>query len=263
MNLLHSPASIAQNRLSIRSPDGASHMYALIDYNNLPAYIRRKGFRYIAELIVDAAGDHLSEVRAITIRLYDGWYRGTQPTRHADRIRLSIDQQPSFVTTQSCTPISRRFLVRIEQAVAVLDEPTRCLIHTFRPDRSPGGIRLRNAADLGCRSTSCPVEMVAGFMNRNVCPMPECSIQCESLLSRDEQKLIDTMICVDLIHLAATENKTAVVLSSDDDLIPAIRYACRRDLFVLHIGTHPGRRLRPEYVDGLTGNYSYTTLRDV
>jgi uncharacterized LabA/DUF88 family protein len=252
-----------QSPHGVPAPDtGAGHIYALVDYNNLPAAIRNKGFRYIADIIVDAAGEHLSSVRSLTLRLYDGWYRGTHTTRYANKVRLEIDRQQSFVAKQASGHSTRRFLVRIEQAFSVLDEPAKSVFHTFRPDRSAGGVRLQRGTDLGCRSPSCPLDIVAGFISERACPVSECTIRCDSLLSRNEQKLIDTMICVDLIHLAAGQYGLAVVLSSDDDLVPAIRYACRRDLFVLHIGTHAGRCLLPEYVDGLSNKYAYTTVSD-
>ena len=254
-------AQMQSENAHVAAHEGSGHAFALIDYNNVPLSIRRKGLKYLADLIVDIAGpERLASIKAITLRLYDGWYRGERTTRGADDVRLAIDRQRSFVAVNQRSTGTLRYLIRIEQAFSLFDEPSKTLFHTYRTGRTAGAVRLQRGRDVHCQSAVCPLDVVSEFIARGTCPVPSCVTECDSLLLRDEQKLIDSMMCVDLIHLAMNDYRFGIVVSSDDDLIPAIRYACRRRMFLLHVGTHQGRRVPESYVDGLSESYFYKTI---
>jgi len=58
----------------------------------------------------------------------------------------------------------------------------------------------------------------------------------------DTQKLVDSMICTDMIHLSGWYNSSDLFLvSSDDDFIPAIRYICfcGSNIVVIHTKNTP------------------------
>src|SRR5208282_577710 len=57
------------------------------------------------------------------------------------------------------------------------------------------------------------------------CPDSSCARTAEQFLKRSEQKLVDTMIVSDLIHLASTGESAIAVVSSDDDLWPGMLMA--------------------------------------
>lgn len=63
-----------------------------------------------------------------------------------------------------------------------------------------------------------------------------------------EQKLVDTMLSADLLHLASEEYQTVVVVTSDDDMIPAVRQALLNDVQIVHIHTGPYKQTPTHYV---------------
>ena len=167
----------------VAAHEGAGHAFALIDFNNVPLSIRRKGLKYLADLIVDIAGPaRLANIKAITLRLYDGWYRGERTTRCAEDVRLAIDRQRSFVVVNQRTIGKPRYLIRVEQAFSLFDEPSKTLFHTYRTGRTAGAVRLQRSRDVHCHSAACPLDAVNEFIARGACPVPSCVAQCDSLL---------------------------------------------------------------------------------
>lgn len=78
-------------------------------------------------------------------------------------------------------------------------------------------------------------------------------------MTRVEQKLVDTMLVADLIHLAINGEMTIAVVSSDDDFWPGILSAMTLGAHVVHIGTKyaPSHRM---YLSSLGNNYSKAKL---
>ena len=67
-----------------------------------------------------------------------------------------------------------------------------------------------------------------------------------AVLQRAEQKLVDSMMVVDLLHLAEVTPEPLVVVSADDDLWPGIRFALLRGTRVIHVVPQRGRAEREE-----------------
>jgi hypothetical protein len=64
---------------------------------------------------------------------------------------------------------------------------------------------------------------------------------------RQQQKLVDTMLAADLIHLGSTSNEPIAIVTSDDDLMPPVIQAVYSGAEVLHLHTIAGRSTPSHY----------------
>lgn len=75
-------------------------------------------------------------------------------------------------------------------------------------------------------------------------------------MTRPEQKLVDTMLTADLIHVASLMGTSdLVIVTNDDDLWPGIRMAVHLGATVHHV--HPRKRQTTPgfYASTVTKNY--------
>ena len=80
------------------------------------------------------------------------------------------------------------------------------------------------------------------------------------MLAREEQKLVDSMLVVDLVHFAETTDEPLVVVSADDDLWPGIRFVLLRGANVIHVIPRRGRVDRERYRLLETETYSQVLM---
>ncbi len=90
--------------------------------------------------------------------------------------------------------------------------------------------------------------------------MASCGVTGEAALSKWEQKLVDTLLVTDLLHLAHTSAEPVAVVSTDDDMWPGIRLALLKGVQVVHIHPVPGRGTPTHYIVSLPTGYSQVTL---
>ena len=100
-------------------------------------------------------------------------------------------------------------------------------------------------------AAACPLADMESFISRRRCPNSPCPLKPSDLLVRNEQKLVDTMMAADLFSLHLSGSADAVVVSSDDDLLPVIRLLVSRGVNVVHLLTRPPNAALPHYVVGL------------
>jgi uncharacterized LabA/DUF88 family protein len=86
------------------------------------------------------------------------------------------------------------------------------------------------------------------------CPEPSCSVAPDAVLQRAEQKLVDTMLTADLIHLSQ-QGDDIFVVSTDDDMWPGIRSALNTGCRVYHLHPRRGRSTRYPYRQPAPPNY--------
>lgn len=80
------------------------------------------------------------------------------------------------------------------------------------------------------------------------------------VLEREEQKLVDSMLVVDLVHYAETTEEPLVVVSADDDLWPGIRFVLLRGARVIHVIPRRSRLNRERYRLLETETYSWVAM---
>ena len=79
-------------------------------------------------------------------------------------------------------------------------------------------------------------------------------------MARAEQKLVDSMLVVDLTHFADTTDQPLVVVSADDDLWPGIRFVLLRGARVIHVIPWRGRVDTERYRHLKTEMYSQVEM---
>jgi hypothetical protein len=94
------------------------------------------------------------------------------------------------------------------------------------------------------------------FFQSGTCPQPGCSLRIRDLvLGRSEQKLVDTMIVADLIHLSHTGETEVAVVTADDDVWPGVITGMQAGAHIVHIWPKH-YRASPRYLRGVPGLYS-------
>ena len=235
-------------------------MEILVDYNNVLPITRRHGLRFLARRIVEVLGPAvLTGVRNVNIRLYDGWFIERSFTTLAQQIAAEIQSDFPLVVTLPSLPDPLRLVVSMQMATSLACDPANDLLRTYRPRVGQKNLTCRDPASAGCVAPTCALTPLRAFLDSQLCPAPGCTIVPDQLLVRGEQKLVDAMILVDLLHSHLSGGPPAVVVSSDDDLWPVLRLLLARGHRVFHIHTHTSRRTPPIYLNRVSVQF-YTQL---
>lgn len=236
-------------------------MEILVDYNNVLDAHRKKGVRYVAERILSVIGPvRFGNRQRASIRLYDGWYEAQSPSRVAQEVSADVQANSPHTITLLDGTLTKRLIVSLELAYSLRSDPTVHLWHTFRPKSPQSNFSCHAPASVGCTGSPCPLAPMERFIAKRKCPVAGCSLRPHDLLVRNEQKLIDTMIAADLFSLHLNTAPEAVVVSSDDDLLPAIRMIAKSGTKVIHVLTRPPNASLSQYVSGLDAA-AYTQLQ--
>jgi hypothetical protein len=92
------------------------------------------------------------------------------------------------------------------------------------------------------------------------CPELGCLVDVAAVLTKPEQKLVDTMLTVDVLHLARTTGEAIAVVSADDDVWPGIQAALLYGARVTHVHPLPGRMTPPHYAALASGHYGQASF---
>ena len=238
-------------------------MDVLVDYYNLSQQHRRRGIVHVVDRIISAiVHDHLSAAeRRIDFRLYGGWYDEQIPTSDAQTIAATlISHFPKLILS---APDRRRIVVSAELAYSLKCDPEHHLWYTLRSKAAPRGIVFVDPATAGCRKIdSCPLRPGYDFFVDGRCPEQDCVVEPPLVIRRREQKLVDTMLAADVLFNTRADERRIAVVSSDEDLWPAIRMALQCGLYVVHVHTEKGRITRAEYVRGKQAGYVQLNLQE-
>lgn len=231
-------------------------MIVLVDYNNVLETERRRGIVYLVDRIISVLDpEHIRRYRRIALRLYDGWYEMQSPTRHAQQI--AADVQKAFPSTRTLTDKAGAFnaIVNVELAYSLRCDPGVNIWHTYRQRSTFNNLSCHPPHSVGCTSPACVLSPIHTFFSTGKCPTPGCNVTPSDLFTRNEQKLVDSMIVADMFFWHLSSHAELAIVSSDDDLWPAIRMLLLRGMKVFHIHTHPGRTTRAFYTQGIGSDY--------
>ena len=213
----------------------------LIDYYNLPAEITRYGVAHLwsrlRAFILAEIGDGETD---IILRLYGGWYDESGLSRDGDVVARDIDRNfPDLIRRSSDARIQR---VHCELASSLYKIRDRIFPATVRIRR---GLKhaFKTQDSISCaQPDSCSIPLVMRWLNGR-CPGPQCSVNTRAVFRYREQKLVDTLMCCDLISVAVdTPSTPTIVVSEDDDFVPAMLLAIHLGGSICHLRTTAGRR---------------------
>ncbi len=233
----------------------------LVDYDNIPLTKRRKGLNHLIEsilLLFDVS--KFSKVNRILVRLYGGWYKLNVPTKAAQN--LTVEIQNEFPKIRKCKIGSKVYniTINLELAYSLAIEPGLHLWHTFRPRSIPNNIVCLPPKSVGCKDKNCQLQNVYEFIKNNECPKTGCNITPENILSKPAQKLVDSMMTVDLIYYTIKNEYEVCIVTSDDDQWPGIKYALLNGATILHVHTHSSRLVPYYYLKNVGNNYIQKNL---
>ena len=233
-------------------------MILLIDYDNLPRSLRRANLRQIIERLIDKLIPSTPvSVNRIHCRLYGGWMNKKRFSRKAEQLFKEIDRHFPLAYSSSK---HLGIIVKAELARALVCDPQKVFTHTFRT-RSKPAFRVKRFPLKECvEPQGCRIMDVNSFVYNDVCPNMNCNVSPETAFYRTEQKLVDSMIVVDLVHYAINQDEHLVVVSGDDDMWPGLRYALLQNAKVTHIIPRTNGRRESPYKRLSTKSYTLVTL---
>ena len=194
-------------------------MIALVDYDNLR--VGGRDIWAIVQQLLDEVGVPRCEgERAVRFRLYGGWFEGLHLSRRAQRLSAAIDSRFPRRMSVVSGELAVALMVTVELARRLVDDRID-LTHTYRRWSTPPTLSCLAAPFEACaRPAQCALSGLAPFVNNAQCPVPACGVTPPAVLKKEEQKLVDSMLVVDLVHLAETRSEPIVLASSDDDMWP-------------------------------------------
>ena len=228
-----------------------------IDYDNVDQGIRRQGVDSVIRAVLQQMPEEaLPAGTEVLARIYGGWYDQQQLSPAARALNQDIGSSfPSAVSLSTLTHRSIR--VSAELALALSISPSAELMNTYRIRGAPPSLRPRSYPFTGCARSEngCPLHGTYELLGRKRCPEPGCSVRLSDVVTRPEQKLVDTMLTADLLYAAMRRPATVIVATNDDDLWPAIHTAVNLGTTVHHVHPRAGRRTPEIYLSTVAEKY--------
>jgi hypothetical protein len=231
-------------------------MYILVDHDNIPDRVKRKGLRGMvdrfAELAMTQSADP-GDMR-LDVKFYGGWFEYDRLTKMAQELSSEIRRQFPYALFNTKSSPARKVTVNASLAFSLESLPKKTLTNTFR-SRSPARkMTCAEPSGSGCTARDCPLSPVVGFVDKNSCPEAGCPVTPQNIFrGSGQQKLVDTMLVADVIFLAKTDPMLFVV-TNDDDVWPGLISAMVLGSTIIHINTDAGSS-GSDYRTGVPGKY--------
>ncbi len=238
-------------------------MTILVDYSNIPTLQRGRGLVYLVQQFLNLIGFRaLHRYQRVHVRLYGGWYEESVLSRDGQRLSADLSAEfprPIYITGSGGD--ASTVLVSVELASSLIVDPSTVLDHTYRTKGPPWQLKCQPLPYEGCASPhNCALITTCKFINAKRCPETSCDITLQKIVRRHEQKLVDTLITADLLHLATQRRDPVALVSSDDDMWPGIRSALVMGVSVIHIDTVAGRAVPISYSPTVGSQYTNLCL---
>jgi len=186
------------------------------------------------------------------VRVYGGWYEGSEMTRLAQEITVKIQQEfPKVIRLPSNKDAGYISVsTNAELAVALMQEPGHHLFNTYRKKGKPSNLRVVKPSDVGCIKTECLLPKVKKILDTGRCSVEGCVTTETPLVYRHEQKIVDTMLTCDLIHSSGGGSDRIILISGDDDFLPPLRTIVLNGVNAFRFHTKPSSQRVPTPVGG-------------
>src|SRR5262245_31238600 len=173
-----------------------------VDYDNLRPTQKSAGILdLVTKILVQLPWNTPMTRASCEVRVYGGWYEGTQMTRMAQEIAVQLQRDfPAIIRLPVGNGPQLALRTNAELAVALLQEPGHHLFNTYRRKGRPSNVRVEKPGDVGCADAACVLPQMKQLLRTGGCPKAGCSVTTCDLVYRHEQKIVDTMLTCDLIH---------------------------------------------------------------
>lgn len=196
-----------------------------IDYDNLLAAQKTSGILdVVTKALIQVPLAVVSPRAKCDVRVYGGWYEGSQITRLAQEVTIELQRDfPAVIRLPAAGSDHVLVSTNAELAVALLQEPGHHLFNTYRRKGKPANVRVVAPIDAGCIDASCVLPLMKKLLSTGNCPKAGCGVAMGDLVYRHEQKIVDTMLSCDLIHAGNGIADRVILVSGDDDFLPPLR----------------------------------------
>jgi uncharacterized LabA/DUF88 family protein len=234
----------------------------LIDYDNLLYIDKTRGVKNVVTRLMSTFSPHdTANKRNIRVRLYGGWYRSSRLSTSAQN--LSAEIQSDFPTVLTIPSTLQNIVVKVELAFSSVMSPREHLFDTYRVRGYPTDLSCDDPVNHGCNDPNCPIKHVYHFITNGYCPNQCCNATPSDILYRGQQKLVDTLLAIDLFYLSISNSNPIVIVTSDDDFWPSIRAAIELETKVIHVHTKRSRRTPIIYSRYANAYYIENNLQEV
>ncbi|EPM1423195.1 hypothetical protein RFD88_000187 [Klebsiella pneumoniae] len=218
-----------------------------IDYDNLSTIQKTSGVFDIVQKTLAQSSSHIFEnIVSCEIRLYGGWYEGDTLSVLSQKLTVSIQNEfPAIMRILRDNGETAVIRTTAELAVSLLEEPGHQLFNIYRRKGRPSNIRVETPAVVGCDSTCCPLPIVKKILQKGRCTVQNCCSTSTSVVYRHEQKLVDTMLTCDLIHVSGKNNDLIFIISADDDFLPPIRTLLLKGKKIIRVHPKISNEIKP------------------
>ena len=232
-------------------------MVILIDYDNLGRYKRRGLLQNIRVLLDKIPSSNLIPGETINCRLYGGWLgKKGRFTQNAQDLLRKIDADfPGRISVSG-----RKIMIqKPELATSLACDRGKDFPNTYRIRSSLP--KVRRFPLRGCiEPDNCSITAIKSFVYEQTCVQSSCDVSPEQAFFRAEQKMVDSMIVVDMIDFATRQQEPLIVVSGDDDMWPGIRYVLLNDIEITHVIPRSSSRNGQPYRHLYTPRYTSVIL---
>jgi uncharacterized LabA/DUF88 family protein len=220
-------------------------VHVLVDYYNLPKKLLNAGATSLVVQMESVVRLAYPGVVDIFVRLYGGWYDESGLSNDGTLLVQDISQNFPRSSRNTGGVVCHTYC---DIASSLIKMRSDLFFATVREKRGIARL-LRTATPTACIDTSnCTAPSVIQW-SRKGCPKVGCPVSNFDAFMCKQQKMVDILLCCDLLTLATTGAKTIIfLLSEDDDFIPALLLAGSYTKEVWHVRTKPNK---PRLYDAL------------
>jgi NYN domain len=219
--------------------------HVLVDYYNLPKRLLNAGLVAFVSQMESVVRSASPDVVDVFVRLYGGWYDESGLSNDGTLLAQDISQNFPKSIRNKAGVVCHTYC---DMASSLIKLKSDLFFATVREKRGITRL-LRTASPPACiDSLNCTAPSVVQWSRRG-CPTAGCPVSNFDAFVCKQQKLVDILICCDLLTLATTGAKATIFLfSEDDDFIPALLLAGSHTKDVWHVRTQPKK---PRLYDAL------------
>lgn len=220
-------------------------VFVLIDFDNFYyAHDRATNQTWlIHELnkVITAVFNYQPDVKSIFVRLYGGWMENGMLTTAASLIQQELSANSIFPMPH---PKSTGLLRGgIEMATNLISIPFNIWDDTRKSKNGLPNIRVEHSAlNENCyrNADRCPALILKTFLKKKTreCSVVGCDGTNASVFKTIEQKMVDTLLTCDLLHLSNIHSVSTIIVMTDDfDIHPAIataRHGYNKDVILIY-----------------------------
>lgn len=198
-----------------------------VDYDNF--YVgpiqRPEVLRHEINRMISLALEVSPSAADVQIRMYGGWLEDGVLTKRGSELQLAVGQPMFPAPHPDGTGLLRGGVALATRIAAVPGLEWR---HTFRArDGLPRFQLAERPRPVGCANhETCPMDLLQRISRRRSreCHVASCPVTNEMAFTVREQKMVDSMLCCDVITFSSG-GSAVVVLSDDLDVLPGVATA--------------------------------------